>query len=33
MLLKLGIDKTQFSGIKIGKDGVDSDGKIIKNLN
>ena len=30
--IKLGIDKTQFSGIKIGKDGVTSEGKIIKNF-
>ena len=29
--LKFGVDKTQFSGIKIGKDGIGSDGKIIKN--
>ena len=29
--LNLGIDKTQFNGIKIGKDGISSDGKIIEN--
>jgi ribonuclease Z len=29
--IDLGIDKTQFSGIKLGKDGVTSKGEIIKN--
>ncbi|MDA7810480.1 ribonuclease Z [Flavobacteriaceae bacterium] len=31
-LLKLGIDKTQFSGIKKGNDGINAVGEIIKNI-
>ena len=30
--LKFGIDKTQFSGIKIGKDGITKEGKTIENF-
>ena len=30
--LRLGIDKTQFSGIKIGKDGITNEGKTIDNF-
>ena len=30
--IDLGIDKTQFSGIKLGKDGVNKKGEIIKNI-
>ncbi|MBL6649037.1 MAG: ribonuclease Z [Flavobacteriaceae bacterium] len=30
--LSFGIDKTQFSGIKSGKDGLKSDGSVIKNI-
>jgi len=30
--IKLGIDKTQFAGIKLGKDGVTQNGDIIKNV-
>lgn len=30
--MRLGIDKTQFSGIKIGKDGITNEGKTIDNF-
>ena len=31
MLLSYGIDKTQFRGIKLGKDGISSDGNLVIN--
>ena len=30
--MKFGIDKTQFNGIKIGKDGISKEGKTIENF-